>query len=305
MRQIATTLGGNDWQRAHRATYRRRLTQLERAGIRNIADLIANMPSLSTKTLDWVIQLCWLLKVKQAAPVLWQLMARPKLRMACAHAMGFLAVNRFERKFAKLGQMELQNPRPDIRQLEVIVAGLRYAIGPEATEVMVSIFERPDLPGWIRGEVGDAIPSIGDVGKRRSKSFNRTVKAAIAGLDDSDINMQFWSMYALGSLACHYKRYPKPSINAIFQPALPKLREIAATDTRLAPGYWWPMSAEAEDAIGCIETGNWPQPDAGERWPSTGPRGEWRCSESAPSHIELRVERVAERLAYVAQSLRD
>lgn len=268
--------GSSDWTRRKLASDRRQLTKLERTGVRTFGELLSSLPTLTPQSIDWAIRILQHLKVKQAAPVLWQLMARPKLRLQCAHALGGFAVKRFELKFAKIGRQELQKPYPDIKQLEAVVAGLRFADTPEATDVMVSIFERSDIPGWLRGEVGDAIPSIGDVGNRRSKSFKRVVEAAISGLDDPDINMQFWSMYALASLACHYKRNAKPSHNAIFQPALPKLRLIAANDSRLAPGYWWPMSAEADDAIGCIATGNWPQPDAGERWPSTGPRGEWR-----------------------------
>jgi hypothetical protein len=53
--------------------------------------------------------------------------------------------------------------------------------------------------------------------------------------------------------------------SAGFQRGLSALRKIAANDHRLAPGFWWTMSAEAEDAIGCIKTGRWPDPDAAER----------------------------------------
>ncbi|HUE16885.1 MAG TPA: hypothetical protein VMR25_22100, partial [Planctomycetaceae bacterium] len=53
------------------------------------------------------------------------------------------------------------------------------------------------------------------------------------------------------------------------------LRQIAKNDQRLAPGYWWPMSAEATDVITCIAEGHWPEPDAGERWMKNTARGEW------------------------------
>jgi hypothetical protein len=46
-------------------------------------------------------------------------------------------------------------------------------------------------------------------------------------------------------------------------------------DHRLAPGIWWPLSAEAEDVIHCIETGQWLTPDAAERWPADGERGDF------------------------------
>ena len=56
--------------------------------------------------------------------------------------------------------------------------------------------------------------------------------------------------------------------------ALPHLRHIVVNDKRLSPGFWWPMSAEAEDIIGCIKFGKWPQPDAAERWIGNKVRGE-------------------------------
>ena len=84
--------------------------------------------------------------------------------------------------------------------------------------------------------------------------------------------MKFWSMYIIMQLARNGSPNRKRS-NAMFTPALPRLREIAATDHRLAPGYWWPMSAEAEDAIALIESGNSPENDAADRWLGNQERG--------------------------------
>jgi hypothetical protein len=52
---------------------------------------------------------------------------------------------------------------------------------------------------------------------------------------------------------------------------LPRLREIAANDHKLAPGFWWPMSAEAEDADYAIENGARPENDVAERWLMASP----------------------------------
>jgi hypothetical protein len=79
-------------------------------------------------------------------------------------------------------------------------------------------------------------------------------------------------MYVIMQLAQNDSSKPKRS-NDCFAAALPRLREIAANDHRLAPGYWWPMSAEAEDAIDVIENGNGRENDAGERWLGNTERG--------------------------------
>jgi hypothetical protein len=81
-------------------------------------------------------------------------------------------------------------------------------------------------------------------------------------------------MYLIGRL-CVGSKPQRQSRVSDFDSALPRLRDVAATDRRLAPGYWWPMSGEAEDVICCIETGMSPESDASDRWPDTTKRGKY------------------------------
>ena len=143
---------------------------------------------------------------------------------------------------------------------------------PEAEEVLLTIYERTDLPGWLRGDAGDALGCCSQLRDRRTRFFRRAWATALNGLDDADIEVQFWSMYVLMQLAQNYSSNPKHA-NARFAVALPRLRQIAKTDHRLAPGYWWPMSAEAEDAIEAIKTGSNRENDAGHRWLGNKERG--------------------------------
>jgi hypothetical protein len=94
----------------------------------------------------------------------------------------------------------------------------------------------------------------------------------LRGLDEDSIDVQFWSMYVIGSIATGPRCDGKNRHD--FAEAIPKLRLIAKHDQRLAPGYWWPMSAEAVDVIACIESGRWPDPEAAERCPYRGARGQ-------------------------------
>ena len=263
-----------EWQKKQRKRDRQRISQLRRFGIETVDELITALPVQSIKTIEWAAGLLWWLKVKKAAPVLWRLMRRPELKLICATAIGLLDSKTFQRKFAALGKRELVCADPCVEKLHAVVLGLRYADTPEAVEVLVSIFERNDLPDWLRGDAADHLGTCYPARDRRTRLFQRTVNAAIAGLDD-DIYMRFGSMYVLASFAWRSGAVRRSQTNRVFELALPRLREIAKHDTRLSPGFWWPMSAEAEDAIGCIETGSWPEPDAADRWSHNTKRGEW------------------------------
>ena len=124
------------------------------------------------------------------------------------------------------------------------------------------------MASWRRA---DALGCCSALHDRRTCVFRRAWTTAQRGIHDTDIEVQFWSMYVIMVLAQNGSM-PTRS-NALFAIALPRLRQIAATDHRLAPGYWWPMSAEAEDAIDVIETGHGRDDDAGERWQRNKERG--------------------------------
>ncbi|OYW16738.1 MAG: hypothetical protein B7Z55_13980, partial [Planctomycetales bacterium 12-60-4] len=108
---------------------------------------------------------------------------------------------------------------------------------------------------------------------RRRRFYRRCRDTALRGISEDDIDVQFWSMYLLMELS---KRNGRETyvLDRDLAPALPRLKQIAAQDHRLAPGYWWPMSAEAEDAISCIEHGRWLKPDAADRWTHNPERGD-------------------------------
>jgi hypothetical protein len=167
------------------------------------------------------------------------------------------------------GWRELQSASPDPLWLEATILALGYEVDPQATELLVSIFERPDLPGSIRGDAGDKLGVCSF--DRRTRLYRRCRDAALRGLSEGSIDVQFWSMYVIGSLCSVFGS--RRSVDRALQSALPALRQFARHDHRRSPGFWWPMSAEAEDVIECIERGTWPSPDAAERWHGTSARG--------------------------------
>lgn len=244
------------------------VARLATRGVTILSELIAALPDLPPKLKDFGIWWLTVTRTRRAESILLQMLHDdPPIRLSCASALAWIRGSRSVREFLRIGQAQLASPSPDEKWLEAVIRGLK--LGPstssEAEDVLLSIYERTDLPGWLRGDAGDALGCCSQLRDRRTNFFRRAWATALKGLDDTDIEVQFWSMYVIMQLAQNGYSNPNRS-NACFAAALSRLREIAATDHRLAPGYWWPMSAEAEDAIDVIEIGNGREDDASYRW---------------------------------------
>lgn len=256
---------GDDWCAQFSTVCRQRqraVQNLNNRGIVTIADLLSRFSSLSSRLKHSALDLIAILKIRQAIPVLLAALPDPAVRLTCADLLGQLGSAKATRLFLKIGARELDSTSPDPTWLRATILALGYANDQRATELLVSIFERPDLPGPIRGDAGDKLGVCQF--DRRTSLYRRCRDAALRGLSEDSIEVQFWSMYVIGSL-CNVSG-SRRSVDKRLRSALPRLRHFAGHDHRLAPGFWWPISAEAEDVIGCIEHGIWPDPDAAERW---------------------------------------
>jgi hypothetical protein len=254
----------------------RQLDRLKKYRIITVADLLERLPRLSPGLKYFGIELILLLDIQQAIPVLLDLMSDRAVRLMCASTLSFIApgqrnVTRF---FLEIGHRELASPAPDPNWLEAVAYGLANTDDRHAVELLVTIFERTDLPGALRGEAADKLGCADLICDRRTTLFRRCRDAAIRGLEEDSIYVQFGSMYLIGSLCSRGYRPQRPQPTGC-ESALPRLRKIAAGDHRLAPGFWWRMSAEAEDVIYCIKKGHWPKRDAADRSTATTDRGEW------------------------------
>ena len=203
--------------------------------------------------------------------MLFAALEEKSVRLKCADILGQFCPAKATRFFHKIAQRELESNRPDSSWLNAAIHATGYSDLGQATELLVSIFERGDLPGTIRGDAGDKLGCCEF--DRRTRLYRRCRDAVIRGLSEDSIHIQFWSMYVIASL-CNVAG-SRQTIDRAFRSALPRLREIAKHDHRLAPGYWWPMSAEAEDAISCMQNGIFPEVDAAERWRDNSTRGVW------------------------------
>jgi hypothetical protein len=243
-------------------------------GIVTLSDLLVRLPRLTPGQKRFGIELIRVLEVREAIPTLLTLMSERNVRLDCAWTLSMLRPGaKVIRGFLDIGRRELASTTPDRHWLDAVIQGLGLADDPRVTELFVKIFERVDLPGWLRGDAADKLGCCRHNRDRRTQLYRRCRDTAMRGLTDASIDVQFWSMYLIGSL-CSNQRPQRRSLHSDFESVLPRLRQIAAKDHRLAPGYWWPMSAEAEDIICCIKTGQWRDPDAAERWSGYSMRGE-------------------------------
>jgi hypothetical protein len=247
----------------------RAIRDWERKGIATVADLVRAFTHLTPRQQSQAVWMFQLWRVRKAVPLLLARLDNPRTRLEAANALGSMEkLPRVDALFIDHARRELSSVTPDSLWLHAALIGLRWSSATAAADIFVTIFERQDLPGWLRGDAGDRLGCFDAIDDRRTHFYRRARDAALRGIHDDDIHVQFWSMYVIMTMAATYKPRQRAALRRDFAPALPRLREIAATDQRLSPGYWWPMFAEAEDAIYCIETGKGMEMDAAERHPS-------------------------------------
>jgi hypothetical protein len=249
------------------------IRQLARRGILSVSQLINSLPTLPQRLKDAAM---WFLYEHSSRASKSRLLAmlhkNPSVLLDCAFILGMMRSRGIERMFVRIAKDQLAAAALDRQRLEAAIDGLKSADDSEAIEVLATIFERTDLPGWLRDKAGDALGCGLYELDRRTRLFRRIWTAALQGLDEPSIHVQFGSMWVIAQLACCYSPYRNRS-NSCFKPALPRLREIAAKDKRLIPGYWWPMCEEAKDVIKVIKTGSWFENDASERCLGNTERG--------------------------------
>ncbi len=103
----------------------------------------------------------------------------------------------------------------------------------EFIEVLQKLDEYPE----IRAQAAEGLANALDCCSPRFAWYRRAESALIEALDDPAVQVRWWSSFALGV--------------ARSKKAVPKLRELAAGDHTLLPG-WWTVAEEAEDALSNI-----------------------------------------------------
>lgn len=99
-------------------------------------------------------------------------------------------------------------------------------------DVLLATFEKVEESPGVRAQ---ALEGFGlQRPTKRNRLWGRVESAILRGLADESAEVRFWACYAAGTLQV--------------QSALPKLQELADTDSEICPN-WWLVSEEAADAI--------------------------------------------------------
>jgi hypothetical protein len=112
----------------------RKLRRLQKRGVFTVADLLEQLPRLPAGLTQFGIHLISILKIRQAAPVLLDMMSDRNVRPACASALDFLNSGRkVTQVFLEIARRELTSDSPDRDWLEAVIPrhrGQRPQIGP-------------------------------------------------------------------------------------------------------------------------------------------------------------------------------
>jgi HEAT repeat protein len=166
---------------------------------------------------------------------------RAELWMASAVALTLLESRRpTGRLLALLDEVSAEEQRFAVAYA---LAFTRCALAdPRVRPALMRVLGDGAAPARVRGiaaeGLGNMLGSCFGVGAARDAAFAATGDLLIAMLDDPAPEVRFWATFALGSLR--------------YRAALPRLREVAATDAA-SFGGWWTVGAEASDAIDNIE----------------------------------------------------
>ena len=128
------------------------------------------------------------------------------------------------------------NEAQNVHNREAAAYALSWVLGrrrnQKPLEVLLATFDKVEESPSVRAQ---ALEGFGlQRPTKRSRLWSRVESAILRGLADKSTEVRFWACYAAGTLQV--------------QNALPKLEELADSDSEICPN-WWRVSEEAADAI--------------------------------------------------------
>jgi HEAT repeat protein len=128
--------------------------------------------------------------------------------------------------------------------------GLSLLMDDRLLPLFLDVLRDVHEPTDVRAQAAEAVGTLLDVGDRRLKRHREAVDALLPLVDDRDVEVRFWSVYALGMVRARR--------------AVPALERLARNDSAQSRSMWWSVSEEAKDALHCIATDRWPAISAAE-----------------------------------------
>jgi len=110
------------------------------------------------------------------------------------------------------------------------------------TESFIKVLLNKKEDSRVRGQAAEGLGLILDCSDKRKRTYKRAVTALLESLKDDDLDVRFWSSYAVGVLK--------------IKEAIPLLKRLIE-DKRVWDN-WWTVGEEASDVIQYLETDVWP-----------------------------------------------
>jgi HEAT repeat protein len=209
-----------------RRKIKKHLVRLLSLGVDSLESLIAILMDRATED-DIRLSICWILGQlgdKRATTALLKVFSGQNISLSleAAKSLGML---KSKRAAPVLIKELIKGENIDKRAASAYALGV--LLDERAIDPLVTVLKNKNDSPKVRGATAEALIWFG-------KKRKRVVDALINGLEDTSVEVRFWSAFALGELKVRR--------------AANKLEKLAANDDEILPG-WWSVSKEASDAL--------------------------------------------------------
>jgi HEAT repeat protein len=128
----------------------------------------------------------------------------------------------------------LYDENPDRRHAAARALGWIPKAGGRATKALIRALSDKSQPQPVREEAAESLAYLGCA---------QAVPALILVLDEPDVRMRFWSVFALGKIGSRYNANQR----------VVKALERMLSDEEVPPGNWWSIGREALAMLGQLE----------------------------------------------------
>jgi HEAT repeat protein len=132
----------------------------------------------------------------------------------------------------------LDDANPDRRHAAARALGWIPNAGRAAAKALIRVISDQSQPQPVREEAAESLAYSG---------YAPTIKALIPVLDEADVRMRFWAVFALGGVEQSQRRKHRTNPDAI------EALERMLSDDEVAPGNWWSVGREALASLGHID----------------------------------------------------
>ncbi len=138
----------------------------------------------------------------------------------------------------------LHDDNPHRRRAAARALGWIWPVTKQAAKALVLALEDRTQPPPVREEAAESLAYSG---------YEKAIEPLILVLEESDVRMRFWAVFALGSIGQQQRfAVDEGKKNAINPRIIDALRKMLP-DKEIPPGNWWSVGREALAMLGDLE----------------------------------------------------